>query len=113
MPAPPPISDYVAQWPGARRAARHRTAQRSGEAARGLTKVAVLFAAVGWRACLAITRRAFFCAPTVGCGLQTNPASLKGIGAAKRTRTSTPVKELAPQASASTSSAMAALFVLR
>jgi hypothetical protein len=29
-------------------------------------------------------------------------------GAAKRTRTSTPVKELAPQASASTSSAMAA-----
>src|SRR3984885_6159662 len=32
------------------------------------------------------------------------------FGAAKRTRTSTPVKELAPQASASTSSAMAALF---
>jgi hypothetical protein len=32
------------------------------------------------------------------------------IGAVKRTRTSTPVKELAPQASASTSSAMTALF---
>jgi hypothetical protein len=35
------------------------------------------------------------------------------FGAAKRTRTSTPVKELAPQASASTSSAMAALFAVR
>jgi len=35
---------------------------------------------------------------------------LRRIGAAKRTRTSTPVKELAPQASASTSSAMAALI---
>src|SRR5271170_723196 len=33
-------------------------------------------------------------------------------GAVKRTRTSTPVKELAPQASASTSSAMTALFRL-
>ena len=36
------------------------------------------------------------------------PWRLEKFGAAKRTRTSTPVKELAPQASASTSSAMAA-----
>jgi hypothetical protein len=34
----------------------------------------------------------------------------KLFGAVKRTRTSTPVKELAPQASASTSSAMTALI---
>lgn len=40
-------------------------------------------------------------------------ASLKEIGAVKRTRTSTPVKELAPQASASTSSAMTARFAPR
>ena len=37
----------------------------------------------------------------------------EGSGAVKRTRTSTPVKELAPQASASTSSAMTAHFALR
>ena len=38
---------------------------------------------------------------------------VENCGAVKRTRTSTPVKELAPQASASTSSAMTARFALR
>ena len=39
-----------------------------------------------------------------------NSTPFLGNGAVKRTRTSTPVKELAPQASASTSSAMTAFF---
>ena len=48
-------------------------------------------------------------AGTNGKGLTISMVKVEG-GAVKRTRTSTPVKELAPQASASTSSAMTARF---
>ena len=53
--------------------------------------------------------------PTASGSPERRSASSRGTsnGAVKRTRTSTPVKELAPQASASTTSAMTALFALR